>query len=415
MKEAYTITSPKTLRATINLPASKSISNRALILRALAHGKLPIDNLADCDDTMVIIKAFHEGNEIIDIKAAGTAMRFLTAFYSTQPGMHILTGTERMKQRPISILVEGMRQLGAKIDYVEQEGYPPLQITGAQLQSKELTLPGDVSSQYISSLLMIGPTLPQGLTLKLTGKVTSLPYIDMTLKLMKDFGATAIRDNLQKPMTISVQAGSYQDISYIIENDWSAASYWYEIVALSQDPQAQISLPHLKRDSTQGDSKGADLFSRLGVQTDYTKEGICIYKHGKLPLRVDADFQEIPDLAQTFVVTCCMLDIPFRFTGLHTLRIKETDRISALINELHKLGYVLSAEGDNTLLWNGEKCQAEEAPVIATYDDHRMAMAFAPVSFKLPNITIEHPEVVSKSYPHFWDNLQQVGFVIMNH
>jgi len=276
-------------------------------------------------------------------------------------------------------------------------------------------LHGDVSSQYISSLLMIGPTLPQGLTLKLTGKVTSLPYIDMTLKLMKDFGATAIRDNLQKPMTISVQAGSYQDIPYIIENDWSAASYWYEIVALSQDPQAQISLPQLKRDSTQGDSKGAELFSRLGVQTDYTKEGICIYKHGKLPLRVDADFQEIPDLAQTFVVTCCMLDIPFRFTGLHTLRIKETDRISALIDELHKLGYVLSAEGDNTLLWNGEKCQAEEAPVIATYDDHRMAMAFAPVSFKLPNITIEHPEVVSKSYPHFWDNLQQVGFVIMNH
>lgn len=415
MEEVYSILAPKTLKAIVNLPASKSISNRALVLQALAHGRLPLWNLADCDDTMVIIKALQEDGEVIDIKAAGTAMRFLTAFYSTQPGMHILTGTERMKQRPISILVEGLRQLGAKIDYVEQEGYPPLQITGAQLQSKELTLPGDVSSQYISSLLMIGPTLPQGLTLKLTGKVTSLPYIDMTLKLMKDFGATAIRDNLQKPMTISVQAGSYQDISYIIENDWSAASYWYEIVALSQDPQAQISLPHLKRDSTQGDSKGADLFSRLGVQTDYTKEGICIYKHGKLPLRVDADFQEIPDLAQTFVVTCCMLDIPFRFTGLHTLRIKETDRISALINELHKLGYVLSAEGDNTLLWNGEKCQAEEAPVIATYDDHRMAMAFAPVSFKLPNITIEHPEVVSKSYPHFWDNLQQVGFVIMNH
>ena len=411
----YILKAPGLINTTIALPASKSISNRALMIQALAGGSIFPTNLSDCDDTRVIFDALRDMPEVIDIKAAGTAMRFLTAFYSTQPGMHILTGTERMKQRPISILVEGLRQLGAKIDYVEQEGYPPLQITGAQLQSKELTLPGDVSSQYISSLLMIGPTLPQGLTLKLTGKVTSLPYIDMTLKLMKDFGATAIRDNLQKPMTISVQAGSYQDISYIIENDWSAASYWYEIVALSQDPQAQISLPHLKRDSTQGDSKGADLFSRLGVQTDYTKEGICIYKHGKLPLRVDADFQEIPDLAQTFVVTCCMLDIPFRFTGLHTLRIKETDRISALINELHKLGYVLSAEGDNTLLWNGEKCQAEEAPVIATYDDHRMAMAFAPVSFKLPNITIEHPEVVSKSYPHFWDNLQQVGFVIMNH
>ena len=414
MKEEYTITSPKTLRATINLPASKSISNRALILRALAHGKLPIDNLADCDDTMVIIKAFHEGNEIIDIKAAGTAMRFLTAFYSTQPGTHILTGIERMKQRPISILVEGLRQLGANIEYVEHEGYPPLRIKGAQLQSKELTLTGNVSSQYISALLMIAPTLAQGLTLKLTGKVTSLPYIDMTMQLMKDFGAIAYRDNLQDPMTICVRSGSYLDIPYIIENDWSAASYWYEMVALSQDSQAQVTMPHLKKDSTQGDCKGAELFSLLGVQTDYTEEGICIYKQGKLPLRMDADLREIPDLAQTFVVTCCVLDIPFRFSGLHTLRIKETDRISALINELHKLGYSLSAEGDNALLWDGERCQADNAPIIATYDDHRMAMAFAPVSLKMPNITIEHPEVVSKSYPHFWEDLQQVGFIIMD-
>ena len=415
MKEVYSISAPKTLKAIVNLPASKSISNRALVLQALAHGRLPLENLADCDDTTVIIKAFQEGGKVIDIKAAGTAMRFLTALYSTQPGTHIMTGTERMKQRPISILVEGLRQLGAQIDYIEQEGYPPLRITGVQLKSKELTLPGDVSSQYISALLMIAPTLPQGLTLKLTGKVTSLPYIDMTLKLMKDFGITANRDNHQEPMTISVQAGSYQDIPYIIENDWSAASYWYEIVALSQDPQAQVSLPHLKRDSTQGDCKGAELFSRLGVQTDYTKEGICIYKQGRLPQRVDTDLQEIPDLAQTFAVTCCMMDIPFRFSGLHTLRIKETDRISALINELHKLGYVLSAEGDNTLQWNGEKCQADDVPIIATYDDHRMAMAFAPVSLKLPNIIIEHPEVVSKSYPHFWDNLQQAGFVLLNH
>lgn len=414
MKEAYTITSPKTLRATINLPASKSISNRALILRALAHGKLPIDNLADCDDTMVIIKAFHEGNEIIDIKAAGTAMRFLTAFYSTQPGTHILTGIERMKQRPISILVEGLRQLGANIEYVEHEGYPPLRIKGAQLQSKELTLTGNVSSQYISALLMIAPTLAQGLTLKLTGKVTSLPYIDMTMQLMKDFGAIAYRDNLQDPMTICVQSGSYQDIPYIIENDWSAASYWYEMVALSQDSQAQVTMPHLKKDSTQGDCKGAELFSLLGVQTDYTEEGICIYKQGKLPLRLDANLREIPDLAQTFVVTCCTLGIPFRFSGLHTLRIKETDRINALINEMCKLGYVLYAEGNEALYWNGERCQADDIPIIATYNDHRMAMAFAPVSLKMPNIIIEHPEVVSKSYPHFWEDLQQVGFIIMD-
>ena len=216
MKEAYTITSPKTLRATINLPASKSISNRALVLRALAHGSSPISNLADCDDTMVIINAFEKGEELVDIKAAGTAMRFLTAFYSTQPGTHTLTGTERTRQRPISIWVDALRLLGAKIDYAEKEGFPPLRITGSQLQSKELTLQGDVSSQYISALLMIAPTLPNGLNLKLTGHVTSLPYIDMTLQLMREFGASAHRSESSHPMLIEVKAGGYQDIPYII-------------------------------------------------------------------------------------------------------------------------------------------------------------------------------------------------------
>ena len=412
MKGAYSISAPESLYTKIDLPASKSISNRALVLKALAHGTQPLDNIADCDDTMVIIKAFHEEREVIDIKAAGTAMRFLAAFYSTQPGTHILTGTERMKQRPIGILVEALRQLGAQIDYVEKEGFPPLQITGAQLKSKGLTLPGDVSSQYISALLMIAPTLPDGLTLRLLGKVTSLPYIDMTLQLMKDFGATANRDNLQDPMTISVQTGSYQDIPYIIENDWSAASYWYEMVALSQAPQARVSLPHLKKGSTQGDWKGADVFSQLGVQTEFTPEGIYIYKQGKSVEKLEHDFTKIPDLAQTFTVTCCMMGIPFLFTGLHTLRIKETDRISALINELRKLGYVLRADGDNALLWEGERCKPQDQPVIATYDDHRMAMAFAPAALRMPQITIEHPEVVSKSYPRYWEDLQQAGFKI---
>ena len=401
---------PKMLQATINLPASKSISNRALILRALAQGNSPIKNLADCDDTNVIIKAFEDNTEIINIKAAGTAMRFLTAYYSTEPGTHILTGTERMKQRPISILVDALRTLGAQIEYVEQEGYPPLRITGTRLHSAKLTLPGDVSSQYISALLMIAPTLPNGLTLKLTGHVTSLPYIDMTLQLMHEFGVSAHRSESSLPMLIEVKPKRYQDFSYIIENDWSAASYWYEMVALSNDPQASIILPQLKRNSTQGDCKGAELFKLLGVQTIYTESGIKIFKQGRLPQRLDADLCEMPDLAQTFVVTCCFLGIPFRFTGLHTLRIKETDRISALINELHKLGFALYAEDDNALRWDGKNCLAEEHPVIATYDDHRMAMAFAPAAFRLDSITIDHPEVVSKSYPHYWEDLQQIGF-----
>ena len=408
----YQLTAPKTLQGTIHLPASKSISNRALILRALAHGTSPIENLADCDDTMVIINAFEKDGDVIDIKAAGTAMRFLTAFYSTQPGSHILTGTERMKQRPISILVDALRQLGAQIDYMEKEGFPPLRITGRKLQSKELTLPGDVSSQYISALLMIAPTLSNGLILKLTGHVTSLPYIDMTLQLMREFGASANRSENLHSMQLEVKSGGYRDIPYMIENDWSAASYWYEMVALSNDPQATITLPHLKRESTQGDCKGAELFKLLGVYTEYTERGITIYKQGELPQRLDADLCEMPDLAQTFVVTCCLLGIPFRFTGLHTLRIKETDRISALINELLKLGIVLYAEGDDVLRWDGDRCQAEDSPVIATYDDHRMAMAFAPTALKVKSIAIDHPEVVSKSYPHYWEDLQQVGFNI---
>ena len=408
----YQLTAPKTLQGTIHLPASKSISNRALILRALAHGTSPIENLADCDDTMVIINAFEKGGDVIDIKAAGTAMRFLTAFYSTQSGSHILTGTERMKQRPISILVDALRQLGAQIDYMEKEGFPPLRITGRKLQSKELTLPGDVSSQYFSALLMIAPTLHNGLILKLTGHVTSLPYIDMTLQLMRELGASANRSENLHSMQLEVKSGGYRDIPYMIENDWSAASYWYEMVALSNDPQATITLPQLKRESTQGDCKGAELFKLLGVYTEYTESGITIYKQGELPQRLDADLREMPDLTQTFVVTCCLLGIPFRFTGLHTLRIKETDRISALINELHKLGFVLYAEGDDVLRWDGDRCQAEDNPVIATYDDHRMAMAFAPTALKVKSIAIEHPEVVSKSYPRYWEDLQQVGFNI---
>ena len=403
----YRITAPEQIHAEIQLPASKSISNRALVLHALAGGSYVPENLSDCDDTMVTIKALRDKPEVVDIMAAGTAMRFLTAYYSVTPGTRIITGTERMKHRPISILVDALRTLGADIAYVDEEGFPPLRITGKPLKGGEVTLEGSVSSQYISALLMMGGALPQGLTLHLTGNIISRPYIELTMQLMHDFGAEVswITDN-----SICVKGGGYQDTPYYIESDWSAASYWYEMVALSKE--AKVGLPGLFEHSYQGDSKGAKLFEKLGVKTEFIKEGVRLTKTTECAERLEANLIEIPDLAQTFVVTCCLKGVPFRFTGLQSLRIKETDRISALITELRKLGFVLHAEGDEALCWDGERCIAEDKPVISTYEDHRMAMAFAPASFLFDNLQIANPEVVSKSYPHFWEDLRTAGFII---
>ena len=404
----YKLTVPSQVEGTIHLPASKSISNRALILHALSKGKEYPRNLSDCDDTKVMIKALTENNDTIDIMAAGTAMRFLTAYLSTLPQQHIITGTERMRQRPIQILVNALRELGADITYVEKEGYPPLCIKGGGLSGNKLSLKGDVSSQYISALLMIGPTLKSGLQLQLTGEIISRPYIRLTLQLMKDFGAEAswISDD-----TIDVKPTPYNSsIAYFVESDWSAASYWYQIVALSS--HAQMQLNGLFKESYQGDSRGAKVMEKLGVTTQFNKDGVLISKGKPCIDSLEEDFIDIPDLAQTFVVTCALLNIPFRFTGLQTLKIKETDRIAALITEMRKLGYVLHDENDSILWWDGERCEAETIPVIHTYEDHRMAMAFAPAAFQFPEMRIAHPHVVSKSYPSFWNDLQQVGFAI---
>jgi len=404
----YRITTPKRIRAEIQLPSSKSISNRALVLHALSGGEAMLENLSDCDDTMVMIKALRDKPEVVDIMAAGTAMRFLTAYYCITPGTRIITGTERMKHRPISILVDALRSLGAEIEYVEEEGFPPLRITGKPLKGGEVTLEGSVSSQYISALLMMGGALEEGLTLHLTGNIVSRPYIELTMQLMKDFGAEA---SWISEDSICVKGGGYQVTPYYIESDWSAASYWYEIVALC--PRARIELPGLFTNSCQGDSKGALLFEKLGVKTEFVKGGVQLTNISECAKRLEADLVEMPDLAQTFVVTCCMKGVPFRFTGLQSLRIKETDRISALITELRKLGFVLKAEGDETLSWEGEWRPREEHPIIATYEDHRMAMAFAPVALFLGEIEIANPEVVSKSYPHFWEDLKKAGFLLI--
>lgn len=407
MTMRYKLSAPSVVRTTIQLPASKSISNRALIINALAQGTTPPCNLSDCDDTLVMIKALAENNETIDIMAAGTAMRFLTAYLSTVQGTHILTGTERMQQRPIQILVNALRELGAQIEYAGKEGFPPLRIHGTELKGNELTLKGNVSSQYISALLMIGPVLKNGLRLHLTGEIISLPYINLTLQLMKEFGAKAAWTSGN---SIEVAPQPYTPVSFMVESDWSAASYWYQIAALSE--QAEIELMGLFRNSYQGDSRGAEVFSRLGITTEFTHEGVLLKKSNRLVEQLNEDFVDIPDLAQTFAVTCCLLGIPFRFTGLQSLKIKETDRIFALKTELRKLGYLLQDAQDSILIWDGERCQPEAQPVIQTYEDHRMAMAFAPAALRFPEIRIAEPQVVSKSYPAYWEHLQQAGFGI---
>ncbi|NDV60139.1 3-phosphoshikimate 1-carboxyvinyltransferase [Bacteroides sp. 519] len=405
----YKLSFPKAIQTTIQLPSSKSISNRALIINALAKGTIPPSNLSDCDDTCVMIKALSGHHDIVDIMAAGTSMRFLTAYFSVTPGARIITGTERMKQRPIRILVDALRQLGADIEYVENEGYPPLRITGKELTKNEISLPGNVSSQYISALLMIAPVLTNGLNIFLTGEIISLPYINLTLQLMKEFGVEAV---WHSENSLQIAPQTYTSIPYTVESDWSAASYWYQITALAD--KAEIILPGLLSDSYQGDHRGAEVFEKLGVKTTFTKEGVLLTKKQTPVDRLEEDFSDIPDLAQTFAVTCALLNIPFRFTGLQTLKIKETDRISALIAELAKLGYVLKDEDDSILIWNGERTAQQNIPIIKTYEDHRMAMAFAPAAMYYPEIRIDEPQVVTKSYPGFWNDLQKAA-VEINH
>jgi len=403
----YKLSAPLQPKAVIELPASKSISNRALIIHALGRGTTVPANLSDCDDTRVMIQALTENHDVIDILAAGTAMRFLTAYLCVTPGTRVITGTARMQQRPIQILVNALRELGAQIEYAGNEGFPPLRITGGELNGQEVTLKGDVSSQYISALLMIGPVLKNGLTLHLAGEIISRPYINLTLLLMTDFGAKAewISENC-----IRVAPHPYSDTAFRVESDWSAASYWYQIAALSS--QSSIKLKGLFEKSYQGDSRGAAVFAKLGIATEFTDGDVILRQTSEYPERLDEDFIDIPDLAQTFVVTCALLNIPFRFTGLQSLKIKETDRIAALITEMAKLGYVLRHENNSVLIWNGERCEPHATAVISTYEDHRMAMAFAPASIVFPQIRIDEPHVVSKSYPNYWNDLRLAGFGI---
>lgn len=403
----YKITAPKSpIYTSIKLPASKSISNRALILKALSNSPFPIENLSDCDDTKVMLEVFNSKTNTFDIGAAGTSMRFLTAYLSKIPGEWIITGSERMQQRPINTLVEALNTLGAHIEYLKNQGFPPLKIRGSALDGGDIFLSGGISSQFISALLMIAPTMEKGLTLHLEGDVISIPYIKLTLRMMEKFGVKCDWvDNV-----IKILPNDYKPIPYLVESDWSAASYWYSIAALSSD--AKIELKGLFKESGQGDSKVAELFQDLGVETEFKEDGVILTKTDRIAKKLFHNFINEPDLAQTFVVVCCMMGVPFLFTGLQTLKIKETDRIEALKAEMKKLGYVITDSQNSILEWDGERCEPEQTPVIATYEDHRMAMAFAPAALKLENLTIAEPMVVTKSYPYFWEDLSKAGFSV---
>lgn len=402
------------VRTEIDLPASKSISNRALIINALSRSRVEPQNLSDCDDTRVMVSALRDMPEVIDIGAAGTAMRFLTAYLCVTPGEHVITGTERMRHRPIGILVDALRQLGADVQYESEEGFPPLRIVGRDdLEGGTVTMAANVSSQFLSALLMIGPTLKRGLTLKLTGRIASRPYLEMTMKMMRTFGAEV---EWESNDTIRVEHGAYKPTPYVIENDWSAASYWYEIVAVMDDPDVCVELPCLPLDSLQGDSCVRQIFDVLGVGTQECvcgsgQKGIRLYKKVKETDHLNYNFADCPDLAQTVAVTCALMEIPYRLTGVESLRIKETDRLAALRNELSTLGYQLDAS-ESCLEWTGSHPGGEEFPIINTYDDHRMAMAFAPACCCREMVRIMNPEVVSKSYPTFWEDMKKAGFRI---
>ena len=408
----YNLKAPDRLQATVTLPASKSISNRVSILSALAPEAAPLINLADSDDGRALQHALRSADETVDIGAAGTAMRFLTAYFAARPGRTcLLTGSTRMRQRPIGLLVDALRGLGADITYTEREGYPPLRIVGQRLRGGEVTMDSGVSSQFLSALLMVAPTMERGLQLRLTGATVSETYLRMTVGLMRRFGVVVEESDSGRTFRVAPQP--IRAVPFTVEADWSAASYWYEMVALARDSMATVELLGLTPDSLQGDAAIAALFERLGVRTTFTDRGLRLDRlpGHRLPERFTCDCVLIPDMAQTLVVTCAALGLPFCFDGLQSLRIKETDRLAALQTELRRFGFVLTEHDGRTLQWDGTRCPPEAAPTVATYDDHRMAMAFAPLALVRPGgVTIAHPEVVTKSYPRFWDDLRAAGF-----
>ncbi len=392
------------LETTVTLPLSKSISARALIMAALGADRP--EEVADCDDTAAMERALGSDDENINVGAAGTAMRFLTAYYAAVPGKKVvIDGCERMRERPIGVLVDALRRLGARIEYVGREGYPPLKIEGTRLTGGEVEMDATVSSQFVSAVLMVAPTMALPLKLKLEGDTVSAPYIKMTVAMMRERGIAVETER----DSITVASQPYAGGGAAVERDWSAAAFWYEIAAITA---GWVTLPGLTDNSIQGDSVLAEIYPRLGVVTEWGEDGAELSATPDLFSRIDLDMTDTPDLAQAVAVTACAVGLPFRLTGVSSLRIKETDRLEALCRELLKVGCLAETEGDNVISWDGRRMPLMAMPEIDTYGDHRMAMAFAPLAVFIPGIVIKDIEVVGKSYPGYWDALRSAGFTL---
>jgi len=416
----------KSVNGTIQLTGSKSECNRALIIEALSNGKVKVENISDAADAVTLAGILRteirdqrleiSGNieniksEIehptseINIGPAGTAMRFLTAYFAIGDEEVILTGSERMKQRPIGILVDALRELGAHIDYVENEGFPPIKLKGSFEQlSNKVSIKGNISSQYVTALLLIAARLPFGLELHIEGELTSRPYVEMTLAMLE----AACIQHTWTDNVISIPNQEFAETSLPVEPDWSAASYWYAIAALADE--AELFLPGLTKYSLQGDAVITEIMANFGITSQFKDGGVYLSKEAKPAVRKIFDLKSCPDLAQTVIVVCAALGHNATFTGLETLKIKETDRVKALQNELEKMGVKLIEKNQVYKLDCSEKFIPERI-FIRTYDDHRMAMAFAPLALVIPEVEIEDAEVVEKSYPAFWKDLKSMGF-----
>jgi 3-phosphoshikimate 1-carboxyvinyltransferase len=406
----YTIKAPedKVLRGEVTLNGSKSIANRALIIQALCEESFTISNVSNADDTRVLQDLLSSDAEVLDAGAGGTTFRFLTAYLATRDGREVvLTGSKRMQERPIKLLVDALRSLGADIRYEAAEGFPPLRIRGKSLEGGAVSIPADTSSQYISALLMIGPLLKNGLQLHLQGEVVSVPYILMTINLMRYFGAVCHWDG----QVLKVQEGAYRAKDFFVEADWSAASYFYSMAMLAEE--AEITLHGLSKDSVQGDAVVADIFGPW-VESCFSEHSVSLRKKALVvqPTVFHYDFIECPDLAQTVVAALAVRGISAELKGLKTLLIKETDRVAALRQELQPWGISFTRQEEDLWVLDASSIKLHDQLQVKTYEDHRMAMSFAPLALAVGQLRVEEPAVVTKSYPAFWDDCKKLGFLM---